>query len=241
MLQFFTKKTFLIDTLGGTPDIHCHILPGIDDGSPDLETSRLIITKYIDLGFKKLYATPHTMGEIYPNTPETIHMALSKVESLGMEMDITAASEYMLDEVFEQHLQNDNLLLMREKYVLVELSYFQAPINLDQIIFKITSKGHVPILAHPERYAFFHGKLDVFRSLKTKGCLLQLNALSLSKHYGSSVQKMAFQLLEAGLLDYIGTDTHRLEHLNKIAEIQLPKKIIAKVALLARNNQITFS
>ena len=118
MLQFFTKKTFLIDTLGGTPDIHCHILPEI------------IINKYHDLGFKKLYATPHTMGEIYPNTPETIHTALSEVESLGIEIDITAASEYMLDEVFEQHLQNDNLLCLKNSYVLVELSYFQAPINL---------------------------------------------------------------------------------------------------------------
>ena len=241
MLQFFTKKKFLIDTLGDVPDIHCHILPGIDDGSPDIETSRIILNKYIDLGFKKLYATPHTMGEIYPNTPETIHTALSKVKSLGMEIDITAASEYMLDEVFDEHLMSDNLLFLNHNYVLVELSYFQAPINLEQIIFKITSKGHIPILAHPERYAFYHGKLNIFKNLKAKGCLLQLNALSLSKHYGSSVQKMAFQLMEAGLLDYIGTDTHRLDHLNKIAEIQLSKKKLAQVAVLARNNQITFS
>lgn len=241
MLQFFTKKTFLIDTLGDTPDIHCHILPGIDDGSPNLETSKIILSKYIDLGFRKLYATPHTMGEIYPNTPETIHTALSKVKSLGMEIDITAASEYMLDEIFETHLKNDNLLFLGKNYVLIELSYFQAPINLEQIIFQITSKGHIPILAHPERYSFYHGKLSVYKNLKAKGCLLQLNALSLSKHYGASVQKMAFNLLEAGLLDYIGTDTHRLEHLNKIAEIQLSKKKIAKVAVLARNNQITFS
>ena len=241
MLHFFSKSTFLIDTLGDTPDIHCHILPGIDDGSPDLNTSKIIVQKYIDLGFKKLYATPHTMGEIYPNTPETIRQALSQVETLGMDIDITAASEYMLDEVFEEHLTNDNLLFLKRNYVLIELSYFQPPNNLEQLIFQITSKGHIPILAHPERYAFYYKKLDVFRSLKAKGCLLQLDALSLSKHYGASVQKMAFQLLDDGLYDYIGTDTHRLEHLEKISEIKVKNKNLVKITSLARNNQITFS
>lgn len=241
MLHFFSPKTFLLDSMQGMPDIHCHVLPGIDDGSPDLNTSKIILQKYIDLGFKKLYATPHTMGEIYPNTPETIRQALSKIETLGMDIDITAASEYMLDEVFEKHLEQDNLLFLKKNYVLIELSYFQPPNYLEQIIFQITSKGHIPILAHPERYSFYYRKLDIFRSLKAKGCLLQLNALSLSMHYGTSVQKMAFQLLDDGLYDYIGTDTHKLSHLEAIAELKIAKKHITPVIRLCQNNTLTFS
>ena len=83
------------------PDIHCHVLPEIDDGASDLNESTLILKKYIDLGFKKLIATPHTMGEIYPNTPATIAKALKKVEELSLNIEISAASEYMLDEIFE--------------------------------------------------------------------------------------------------------------------------------------------
>ena len=133
------------------------------------------------------------------------------------------------------------LLPLKKNYVLIELSYFQPPINLMETIFKITSKGYVPILAHPERYAFYHKKPAVFKELKAKGCLLQINALSLSTHYGTAVQKKAFQLLEEGMYDYIGTDTHRLEHLEKLAEIKLSKTRHSKVAGLARNNQFTFS
>src|SRR5690606_1812968 len=102
--------------------------------------------------------------------------------------------------------------------------YFQAPINLKEILFKLQTRGYKPVLAHPERYAFYHSKdLRRYEELKNRGCLFQMNALSLSPHYGTNMQQIAYKLLEEGMIDYIGTDTHRQQHLDKLENIRLDK------------------
>lgn len=226
MLSIFQKKYFLVDLLEGFTDFHNHLLPGIDDGANSAEDSIAMIKKFNEFGVTNFVASPHVMGEFYPNTPDTILPALDKVKkNLPHGNSIKAAGEYMMDQYLIDQLEKDNVLNVIENYVLVEMSYFQAPINLAEILFKIQNNNLKPILAHPERYAFYHDKsLEKYKDLKTRGCDFQLNMLSLTPHYGTGIQKKAFQLLEKGMIDFISSDTHRMEHLEKIGNIKLKKK-----------------
>jgi len=236
MLSIFGKKDYLIDQLSGITDIHNHILPGIDDGAAEIEDSINLLLKFKEMGIHKFIATPHIMNDYYPNTPRTINAALERLQekmennSQLKNIQIRAAAEYMMDQSFMELLESEELLTLKDNFVLVEMSYFQAPINLNEILFQLQTKGYKPVLAHPERYAFYHSKdLRKYEELKDRGCLLQLNILSLTSHYGTNMQQIAYRLLETGMIDFIGSDTHRLQHLEKLEGITLNKKIIEPV------------
>jgi protein-tyrosine phosphatase len=233
MFSIFQKKEFLIDHLSGITDIHNHILPGIDDGAKSVEESIGLLKKFKEMGIEKFICTPHIMNDFYPNTPEIISNALHKLKReiknyRGLHnMQIRAAAEYMMDQSFLDHLKNEKLMVLKENMVLVEMSYFQAPINLNEILFKLRTKGYKPVLAHPERYSFFHSKdLRKYQDLKNRGCLFQLNSLSLTPHYGQHVQKIAYKLLQNDMIDFLGSDTHREQHIQKLTTLQFPKKLL---------------
>jgi protein-tyrosine phosphatase len=236
MLTIFQKKEYLIDYLNDITDIHNHILPGIDDGAANIEDSLNLLLKFKEMGIHDFIATPHIMNDYYPNTRQTINAALEKLQEKITQnpelkdIRIRAAAEYMMDQSFVELLESEKLLVLKDNFVLVEMSYFQAPINLNEILFQLQTKGYKPVLAHPERYAFYHTKdLRKYEELKDRGCLLQLNTLSLTPHYGTNMQQTAFRLLESGMIDFIGSDTHRVQHLEKLASITLNKKIIDPV------------
>lgn len=247
MISIFRKKEYLIDHLHGITDIHNHILPGIDDGAQNTEDSIGLLKKFKDIGITDFIATPHIMNEYYPNSPETIKGALDflleKIE--GNEelknVKIRFAAEYMMDQSFMDLLENTKLLTLKDNKVLVEMSYFQAPINLNEILFKLQTSGYKPVLAHPERYAFYHAKnLGKYQELKERGCLFQLNTLSLTPHYGSNMQKTAFKLIESNMIDFIGSDTHRIQHLEKISDITIPKRINDSLKRIISNTREMF-
>lgn len=248
MLSIFRKKIYLKDLLQDLTDIHNHLLPGIDDGAGSIEDSLALLKKMQVLGYKSFICTPHVMNDYYPNTPFTINSALQKLQEAIQANDnlkklkIKAAAEYMMDQSFINLLENEELLTLHEKYLLVEMSYFQAPINLKEILFKIQTQGYRPVLAHPERYAFFHSKdLKKYEELKNRGCLLQMNILSLSAHYGTNMQKIALKLLEAGMIDFIGSDTHRMQHLEKLETIKLSRKQIAMLDPVIKKTKEKFT
>lgn len=226
MISFFQKKQYLVDLLEGLTDFHNHLLPGIDDGSPSVENSLEMILKFREFGVKKFVATPHVMGEYYPNTLETINAALAELKPvLPEDINLKASGEYMMDQHLLNILEENLVLPLHKQFILVEMSYFQAPINLNEILFKIQNKAFKPILAHPERYVFFHSKnLEEYKDLKIRGCDFQMNILSLTSHYGLGIQKMAYELLENQMIDYLSSDAHRPEHLEKIAKIKISKK-----------------
>ena len=210
----------------GFIDIHSHLLPGIDDGSKDLENSIELIEKLRELGIKKLITTPHTMTDVYPNNPIIINEQLEVVQQelkvRGIkDVEISAASEYLIDHDFLNKLQQKEILSFGKKnYVLVEMSFFNPPNNLKEVLFQMQVQGYKPIMAHPERYNFYKGEVETFKELKELGCSFQLNLLSLTPQYGKHVQKTSYKLLEKGLYDFVGTDTHHTGHtalLNTIA------------------------
>ncbi len=243
MLSIFQKKIFLADLLEGFTDFHNHLLPGIDDGAKSVEESIAMIKRFNEFGVTNFVASPHVMGEFYPNTPETILPALEQVKKNLPEVNsIKAAGEYMMDQFLIDQLEKENVLNVVDKYILVEMSYFQAPINLAEILFKIQNRNLKPILAHPERYAFYHGSsLTKYEDLKARGCKFQINMLSLTPHYGIGMQKTAFQLLENGMIDFISSDTHRMEHLEKIGNIKLKKKQLNVIEPVIEKSKALFS
>lgn len=240
---FFKKKKIPLTSLfpDNFVDIHSHVLPGIDDGAKDLEQSIELLQKMRSFGIKHFITTPHVLGDVYPNSSELIQEKLTTVqEELKRrnlhDIRISAAAEYMLDEQFAKRLAQDDILVLKDRYVLVEMSYFSAPLNLYDLLFEIQLKGYKPVLAHPERYQFYHNDLQHYYKLKKAGCLFQLNLLSLTPHYGKSVQKTSAQLLENNLYDFVGTDTHHAKHLQLLQEIGT-EKTRKSIAHLLENNK----
>jgi tyrosine-protein phosphatase YwqE len=202
--------------------MHSHLLPGIDDGSPDIETSLQLIRGMSELGFSKLITTPHIMWDMYKNTREII---LNKLEELraavkaeGLAVEINAAAEYFLDDHVAGLLRNNEpLLAVSGKMVLVEFSLAQPSMSLKDILFEMQMQGYQPIIAHPERYIYLERNKDFYEELKDIGCLFQLNTLSLSNHYGKSVHELAQYLIKKGYYDLVGTDLHNFRHLDALS------------------------
>ena len=225
MFNFLKKSTppnTLHKFISIDQDIHSHILPRLDDGSPDLATSMLLIKGLYDLGIRNTIATPHVIGDMYRNSPETILPALKLVQDEiakeGLDIKISAAAEYMMDDYFLSLIRDKQTLLpIHKNIILTEFSYAIPPSNVDEIVFEIFTAGYQPILAHPERYGYFHNKnYKEYTRLKDLGFLFQVNMLSLTGYYGIPVLKAAQYLLDKGMIDHVGTDMHHDRHLNTL-------------------------
>ncbi len=221
-MSFFSKKNKVVTAdyrfANIVQDIHSHILPGLDDGSPDIETSLQLLKALSDAGIKRLICTPHIIADIYRNTPATINAALELLKKAclkeGLDTEISAAAEYMLDDHFMELLRTKQpLLTLRKNYILTELSYATPPNNLEQISFEININNYQPLMAHPERYFYYHDNYDTYYRLKDLGFLLQVNLLSLTGHYGKTVMKAAQFLFKNNLVDFVGSDLHHAGHL----------------------------
>lgn len=224
MLFFKRSSASSIDLSWLKTDLHSHLIPGIDDGSPDMETSLELIKGMVELGYKKIVTTPHILWEIYPNTADRIKagsIELKKaVKSAGIDVEINAAAEYFIDDHFEQDLKNKlPLLTVGLKIVLVEFSMITAPMDLKDVLFEMQLQGYQPLIAHPERYIYLKHKKEFFDQLKNAGCFFQLNLLSLCGHYGSSVQELAEYLVKRNYYNFAGTDLHHARHLSALQKL----------------------
>ncbi|QNL51607.1 histidinol phosphatase [Olivibacter sp. SDN3] len=231
MLSIFksTPVVFPIAELLQT-DMHSHILPGIDDGAQDEDASLQLIRGLIALGFQRFIATPHIMSDHYPNTPQTIEASASRLKealaNANMDIEIAYAAEYMLDEAFEEKIHQEPLLKIGEDYVLVETMFMAEPSNFSSILFDLQTLNYQPVVAHPERYHYVFHNIHRAERMKDRGALLQINALSLLGYYGKHEKHTAIQLLEAGLVDFIGTDIHHEKHLKFFNHFSLDRKVI---------------
>jgi protein-tyrosine phosphatase len=242
---FFKKKQIPLNHFfpEGFVDIHSHLLPGIDDGAKDIDQSLALILEMRSNGIKNFIITPHVLGDVYPNSSKFIKTKLNEVkqalESEGInDVSLKAAAEYMLDEQFTELLEKDDILTLKDNFVLIEMSYFSAPINIYELLFEIQLKGYKPILAHPERYNFYHHDINQYHKLKKAGCLFQLNLLSLTEHYGKGVQNTSKKLLKENLYDFVGTDVHHQNHLAMLKKIGTKKNLKDIEHLLLNNTKL---
>lgn len=246
MRSWFSKKLFIKDLLQDFVDIHNHILPGIDDGAKTTADALALISRMRQLGINQFILTPHVMNDFYPNTAESINKAYKLlIDSLDTEtrsnIMIHPAAEYMLDIHFESLVKNNQVLALKGTYVLVELSYFQPPINLEILIKDLKHNGYTPVLAHPERYVYYHNNPDYYNKLKGMGCLFQLNLMSLGMRYGKNVQMMALHLLNNGFIDFTGTDIHNISDVETLESLTVNKTLYYKLSAIVNKTNSTFT
>lgn len=217
MFNFFKKKKESLNTPDYSSiavDMHSHVLPGIDDGAQNPQESIYLVRKMMELGIKKIIATPHIMADYYKNTPETINGALEllKAELVKENMDIPveAAAEHYFDETFETRVNEGRLMTMGDNYVLFELSFVGQPPNVLAVIQRMIELGYRPILAHPERYSYID--VEQLRGLREWGCSLQLNTISLTGYYGKETKRTAEYLVDNELVDFMSSDMHHPKH-----------------------------
>ncbi|HEX8657245.1 MAG TPA: CpsB/CapC family capsule biosynthesis tyrosine phosphatase [Hymenobacter sp.] len=219
-------------------DMHSHVLPGLDDGAETMAHSLDLLRALRSLGFRKLVMTPHIMGDFYKNTPEGIRAALQQLREAAADTDLAdveleCAAEYYLDEFLGRKLTNGTEMLTfggDKRYLLFETSYMNEPLNLFDIIFEMKARGYQPVLAHPERYTYLYGRLAEVEKLRNDhGVLLQLNLNSLAGYYSPAAKKVAEQLVDSALIDFVGTDAHHLRHTETLLRRTLPQPYLEKL------------
>jgi tyrosine-protein phosphatase YwqE len=214
-------------------DMHSHVLPGIDDGSPNIETSLQLIEGLVAQGYRKLICTPHIFKELYPNTPETISAAyqllLPELEIKFPDLKTAFAAEYYMDDFFDLQLsKNEKFLTVHENLVLVEHSFLEPPRNLKEKLFNLQLAGYTPLLAHPERYEFYLKNPKAYDELYDIGCVFQLNLLSLTGYYGKVALELSKYLVKKKYIRLLGTDMHHQRHLESLNMLN-GNKILAEL------------
>jgi protein-tyrosine phosphatase len=210
-------------------DMHSHLLPDLDDGLKTLEETIIFIKRLQELGYSKLICTPHIISDIYPNNHETILPKLELVKTAlkenNIDIIIEAAAEYMVDMEMEKLvLAGTPLLTFGTNLILIEMSYVGASPNIEQVIFQLRVRGLQPVLAHPERYLFYHNNFENYQRFVDLGCMFQINLLSLLGYYGKPVKTIAEKLLKNKMVDLVGTDMHHERHLEALKELASKKE-----------------
>lgn len=238
----FLKNLFKSNKQAELPlvDIHSHLLPGIDDGAQSIEKSLEMIREFVQLGYKKIITTPHIKQGYFDNTKEIIlekHAELiSIIRKEGIPIELECSAEYFYDDHFLHLIQTNQLLPFHGNHILFECSFHNPPHQLEELIFMLKSKGFQPILAHFERYRYYHGSVELAENLRNRGCYIQVNWNSFSNHYGPDVKKQAHLLQKKGLIDILGSDCHRIEHIELFKKIQKDKHLNLVLESKLKNN-----
>lgn len=215
MFNFFSK-TKTPSTLPFKTDIHCHVLPGVDDGSPDAVTSADLIERMQQWGIDRIMASPHVTKSVFENTPENLGEALrilrAELDRRGNGIAVGHHAEYRLDEFSIAQFDAGILMPLPGAYIMIENPFVAEAWFIDQTIFNLQVRGFVPILAHPERYSYYYKNRGRYRALHDAGAKFQVNILSLAGAYGKEQREVGEYLISQGLVDFLGTDLHNMNH-----------------------------
>ncbi len=242
MAALFSRKRHLSELMKGFCDIHCHFLPGVDDGSPDAEYSLRMLDEFEKLGVQSIYMTPHIINGMYDNRgEEALRGEFSRFAYKG-NMDVRLAAEYCIDDKFVGRVLEGNPLTFADRHILCEFEINTYSMSSLGQLFDISLAGYNVIIAHPERYSFIHRDrndelLDIFANSNYK---LQLNMLSLAGYHGPVAEKISRELLRQGRYDFVGTDAHSLSYMQAIRHLSIPSNLFPQLEQLCENNRKLF-
>lgn len=228
----FSTKQPLSALFDGFTDWHSHLLPGVDDGVPTMDETMKILSRYEALGVKEVWLTPHIMEDI-PNETGKLRERFGELQAAYHgSVSLRLSAENMLDNLFEERLESNDLLPLGENvdHLLVETSYFNPPMGLNNILLRIKSKGYTPVFAHPERYQYMD--MTAYERLKSLGIKFQLNLFSLLGIYGRNAQRKASLLLDKEYYNLCGTDLHSTLVLQGVEPAMINKKILSQIKTL---------
>lgn len=242
MFELFTKKEpNILKYLNA--DVHTHLLPGVDDGVRDFETALSCINEMKRNGINKIYITPHFQTHRFKNDEDDIKYRFDELQKqLGeyvSDIELQLAGEYLIDSGFEERLKTKNLLAINDKYLLVEFSFNQSMLGMEELFFDIQMKGYEVILAHPERYHYLNQDSKLLNNLKEQGIYFQSNIMSFGGFYGSESMKRAYQYVDKGWINFLGTDIHGKKYRDALVDVCKKskfQKLLKKNTFL--NNQL---
>jgi len=231
------------DFFQGACDVHCHLLPGVDDGFATAEKSLHALQKLEEHGIQKMILTPHFMKDYPDNDRASITAEFETFKAQAAEaskIELHLAAEYMLDACFMEHYKQGFLTLDKAgKQVLCETSYIMYEHGITEMLYDIMCDGVQPVIAHPERYEYAD-KNDYLR-WRDKRYKFQLNLLSLGGAYGDPAYKKAHWLLKEGFYHYVASDMHGLSNFQRfLPEIKLTTTEMDELLILKENNKTLF-
>lgn len=214
-------------------DLHSHFLPGVDDGSKDLETTKRMLSNAATNGVTDIIFTPHfILDSQFMSSKSQNQKKFLPIKKLAKEeygINVYLGNEvYCNNDMLELYKKKKIKTLNDSRYMLIEIPMYSKMNNIKSIFFELISNGIVPILAHPERYTAYYNDLDFFLELRSMGVFMQMNASSLIGGYGLHAKKMVKKLLKANLISFIGSDVHT-DHEKKYNELSKIEKKLKKI------------
>ncbi|MED3910374.1 tyrosine protein phosphatase [Peribacillus simplex] len=197
-------------------DIHCHILPGVDDGSGDMKESLNMAKKAVEAGITHIFATPHHLNEKYVNVKiDIIDRAVRLNESLQQEnipLTIHLGQEVRIHRDIFTSLEKEEILTLDDNgtYLLLELPSGRVPTYTQEVIYELLLKGITPIIVHPERNKELNENHKLLFELVQEGALTQLTSGSIIGNFGKSIQSFSKKIIEHNLAHFIATDAHNI-------------------------------
>jgi len=196
-------------------DIHCHILPGLDDGSPDMATSIAMARLAAAAGISTVIGTPHWIEDEHETDPATVRQTAKDLQAelngKAIPLTVLPGNEAFICPDLPDRVKTGDVLTLADRgtHLLLELPYEDLPTYVDDVIFKLQLQGVTPVLAHVERYAYVRADWHVLDRWVQRGCLAQVNASSLDRARGDDV---AQDLMDRGLVACTATDAHDATH-----------------------------
>ena len=194
-------------------DIHCHILPGVDDGSPDTETSLEMLRIAEKNGIQQMILTPHHKPMHHNVSPEHNDLYTKRLQEIadkaGIKIRLFPGNEvYYSDETFDNLVDGKVHTMAGSEYVLVEFHPTNPYKAIHNGLYQVQAAGYVPILAHVERYGEIVAHISYVEELVEMGCLIQVNASSIMGKYGMGISHFTKKLLKKELVDFVASDAH---------------------------------
>lgn len=190
-------------------DIHCHIIPGIDDGARNLKASLKMARIAKDDGITTLVATPHILD--VPVSIEKVKKKLDRLSAFfkakGIDIKMLPGAEVSLFS-FSRLGEPAKYTINGSRYILVEFPYINLPDYMDEVLFSLSAKGLIPILAHPERNPQVIDDPELIETFLKNNVLVQITAGSITGDFGEDIEECAEYMLESGLVDIVSSDAH---------------------------------
>lgn len=236
MFHFFKKKhktaNPIFEALG--TDIHCHLLPRVDDGAKSEEESYICLRTMKEAGFQNVVLTPHYQFPRFPNKEsdildryDTFKIDMASKTATGDIPDLVGiAGEYRVDSGFDERIKSDEFLRVADRFILAEFSLHQQVLGLEEKIYELQNNNHDVIIAHPERYPYFSAQSRRLETLKNMGVYFQVNILSLLGFYGDVERRKGFELIDNGWVEFLGTDLHNFRYAQALIDSTHDRKII---------------
>jgi protein-tyrosine phosphatase len=194
-------------------DLHCHMLPGIDDGAGDLTVSLQMAQAAVDQGVTVVACTPHILPGLYHNTGPAIRQAIAQLQAAlddnGIALQLTTGADVHMAPDFVAGLRSGRLLSIADsRYVLVEPPHHTAPPQIEEFFFSLIAVGYVPILTHPERLSWVPSRYQTIKKLVESGVWMQVTAGSFTGAFGRNPLYWAERMLDEGRVHLIASDAH---------------------------------